>query len=180
MMSILAGDGRDFDFLERISLHRAQLIEPNQLEQREKCHHDFQPRYYLPEQFGEEKPGTVAHPFKNHIDLVRHAETFGENLPEILASLDPFDDFLESVNELKNSNFVQRQRHVGDRTVAADFAGEDSFLFKCSCVQRRRRFLKFFILDQLANQIPARVVLFGIFFWWLLVERKKAAALEIN
>ena len=41
-------------------------------------------------------------------------------------------------------------------------------------------FLELFVFDQLADQIPARVVLFGIFLRWLLIEREQAAAFEIN
>ncbi len=41
-------------------------------------------------------------------------------------------------------------------------------------------FLEFLVFDQLANQIPARIVFFGVFFRRLLIDRKQTAALQVN
>src|SRR5258708_23159500 len=47
-------------------------------------------------------------------------------------------------------------------------------------MQLLRRFLELCVFDQLADQAPARIVLFGVFLRRLLIERKQATALEIN
>ena len=47
-------------------------------------------------------------------------------------------------------------------------------------MQLSRCFLEFLVFDQLANQIPARIIFIDIFFWRLLIDREKAAAFQIN
>ena len=44
----------------------------------------------------------------------------------------------------------------------------------------RRGFLELFVFDQLADQVPARIIFLGIFFRRLLIDRQQAAAFQID
>src|SRR2546421_7176593 len=112
MMSILRCDGSDLDFVEHFSLQRAHLIQANQFEQRQERDHNFHARGRLSEQIRKTHSLSFAHELENLLDLVRNAESLRENFAEIFTSVDPLDRLLESVDQLKNSDFVQRQRRV--------------------------------------------------------------------
>ena len=47
-------------------------------------------------------------------------------------------------------------------------------------MQLRGRFLELFVFDQLPDQIPARIVFIRLFIGRLLIDRKQAAAFQIN
>src|SRR5205807_3753580 len=176
MMSILRRDGSDLDFVEHLRLQRAHLVQADQLEQGQERNDDLNPRDDLAKQFGKTHRRSVAHALQDILNFIGHTEPFAKDFLQVLSRLDPFDYFLKCMDQLENSNFVQRQWRVCNR----DIAGEDSFLFERAIVQLRSGLFELLVFDQLANQIPARIVLFGIFLRRLLIERKQAAALQIN
>src|SRR5437870_2086770 len=82
------------------------------------------------------------------------------------------------MDQLKNPNFAQRLWCI--RRGAAAVASEESLLLERAVVQLRSRFLELLVFDQLADQVPAWVVLFGILLRRLLIKWEQTAALEIN
>ena len=58
--------------------------------------------------------------------------------------------------------------------------GETSLLLLLSQSEKTGGILEFFILDELADQLPAGIVLFHIFFRWLVHTWQECAAFEIH
>src|SRR6266513_4635397 len=179
MMSMLHHDGGDLDFVEHFRLQRAHLVQADQLKQGQERNADLDPRDDLAKQFGKTDRRSVAHALEDLLNFIGHAKTLAENLLQILPRLHPLDHFLKRMDQLENPNFVQRQRRFRDGDTAA-IAGENPFLIERAVVQLRGGFLEFFVFDQLADQVPARIVLLRVFLRRLLIEGKQAAALEIN
>ena len=104
---------------------------------------------------------------------------FAKNFAQIFPRLHPFDHGLKSVDQLENADFTQTQRRVDSRARRSG-ARKNSFLFQGARLQLRGRFLELLVFDQLPDQIPARIVFFGIFVRRLLIDRQQAAAFQIN
>src|SRR6266581_1669806 len=104
MMSILRDSRRDFDFLEKISLHHAHLIQPNQFKKREKRNYNLDARDDFPKQFRKAHGRAIAHPLKDHLNLIGDTETLREDLLQVLPCLNPLDYILKRVDELENSD----------------------------------------------------------------------------
>src|SRR5215475_5906005 len=179
MISILRCDGSDFDFVEHFPLQRAHLVQPDQFEQCQKLDHDLNSRHDLAEQLGKSDGRPIGDAFEDFLDLFRNGESFAKDFSQILSGFDAFDHFLKSVDQLENSNLVQRQWRIESRRTAA-IACKDSLLLERAIVQLHGRFLELFVFNQLTDQVPARIVFVDILFGRLLIEREQAPAFEIN
>src|SRR5213592_4916053 len=101
---------RDLNLFKDVFLNSADLFETNKLQKREKSYHHFETRHDSSEQIRETDGSASRNPLQNRVDFLRNAKTFAKNFLYVLSGFDPFDHCLESVNELKNSDFAQSQR----------------------------------------------------------------------
>ena len=76
----------DPDFFERILLPDAELLKPDQLEQREKSHHDFGAARRIRKTFLETHRNTLGDDAKQKVDLVGNREVLLKNLAQVLVS----------------------------------------------------------------------------------------------
>src|SRR5713101_7697126 len=141
---------RDLNFFKGVFLDRPDLPEADQLQQREKCYHDFNARCSGTEQIRKTEASAARNALQNRIDLLRNTKTLAENLLNVLSRFDAFYHRLESANQLKDSNLAQPQRFLDTRH-GARFSHKHPLLFKRAQIQFSRRFLEFFVLDQLPN-----------------------------
>src|ERR1043166_4349694 len=169
---------RDFDVLEQSSLERAHLLQANQFQQGKKRDHDFDARGKRAKQIGKTQRPPTTDSLQDKLDLFRNAVALAENLLHTFARFDAFDHRLESVDQLENSNFAEPKRTVQWRRRC--FARKDSLLFQLTLMKFGGSVLELFVFDQLADQLPTRVVVVGIFFRRLLVGWEKAATLPVN
>src|SRR5437667_5933158 len=101
---------RDFNLFKDVFLNGADLFEANKLQKREKSYNYFQTRHNSSKQIRKTERSASRNPLQNRIDLFRNAKTLAKNFLYVLSGFDPFDHCLESVNELKNSDFAQAKR----------------------------------------------------------------------
>ena len=105
-----------------------------------------------------------------------------ENFRADPRGFDSLDDSLKRIDQLEDSDFAQTQTERSEGCWRTGRSRENI----CSCSELRatcrlrRRFLELLVFDQLPDQFPARIVLFGIFLRRLLIDRQQAAALQIN
>src|SRR5438067_976159 len=141
---------RDLNFFKGVFLDRPDLLEADQLQQREKCYDDFDARCSGAEQIRKTDASAARNALQNRIDLLRNTKTLAENLLNVVSRLDAFYHRLESANQLKDSNLAQPQRFLDTRH-GAGFSHKHPFLFKRAQIEFSRRFLEFLILDELPN-----------------------------
>src|SRR4029077_11926030 len=101
---------RDFNLFKDVFLNGADLFEANKLQKREKSYNYFQTRHNSAKQIRKTERSASRNALQNGIDFLRNAKTLAKNFLHVLSSFDPFDHCLESVNELKNSDFAQAKR----------------------------------------------------------------------
>src|ERR1700719_2518613 len=102
----------DFNFFKDAFLNGADLLEANELQERQKRHHYFYARHGSSKQIRKTERSASRNPLQNRIDLLGNAKTLAKNFLYILARFNPFDHRLEGVYELKNPNFSQAQRFL--------------------------------------------------------------------
>src|SRR5438105_2796359 len=141
---------RDLNFFKGVFLDRPDLLEADQLQQREKCYDNFNARCSGAEQIRKTEASAASNALQNRIDLLRNAKTLAENLLNVLSCFDAFYHRLKSANQLKDSNLTQRQRFLDTRD-GAGFPHKHPLLFKRPQIEFTRRVLEFFVLDQLPN-----------------------------
>src|SRR5712691_5721851 len=99
-----------FNLFKDVFLNGANLFEANKLQKREESYHHFQTRHHSAKQIRKTERSASRNALQTRIDLLRNAKTLAKDFLYVLSGFDPFDHCLESVNELKNSDFTQAKR----------------------------------------------------------------------
>src|SRR5207237_5439236 len=97
---------RDLNFFKGVFLERPDLLEADQLQQREKCYDNFDARCSGAKQIRKTETSTACNALQNRIDLLRNTKALAENLLNVLSRFDAFYHRLESANQLKDSNLA--------------------------------------------------------------------------
>src|SRR5207244_12608509 len=101
---------RDFNLFKDVFLDGADLFETNKLQKREKSYNYFKTRHNSAKQIRKTERSASRNALQNGIDFLRNAKTLAKNFLHVLSGFDPVDHCLESVTELKNSDFAQAER----------------------------------------------------------------------
>ena len=104
-----------FNFLKDVFLDRADLFEANKFQKREESYNYLKTRHNSAKQIRKTERSAGRNALQNGIDLLRNANTLAKHFLYVFSRFDPFDHCLESVNQLKNSDFAQAKRFRGGR-----------------------------------------------------------------
>ena len=156
------------------------MFQPNQFEQRQKSYDDFRTARGLLEQFGklQRRPGVDGLP--QQLDFFADRPFVFKNVTRPFALLKAFENVADRVDEVEQRNFGARRRTGRLEFQDPRQARENFSLFGFALMQLSGGVLEFLVLDQLADQIPARVFFLLAFGQHLLVQRKQLAAFDIH
>src|SRR5690606_30625790 len=114
---------------------------------------------------------TGAKTGQEHLDLIRDGVAVVDDVAEIMAFLEALEDVLECPDEIENRD-LREGRRFGIDFGFLRLEGEAAFLLDLADTEERGGVLEFLVLDQLADQVPARIVLLDVFLRRLFLTRQ--------
>ncbi len=117
----------------------------------------------------------------NESDFVGDGVILIDNIPYFGGFADPIKDFVKSLEKIRDADGTKGGRFESlDRNRGASW--EDALLLKLALVEFARGILVFFVLNELADQFPSWIgfVLILLGAWWLKIQRKQFAALDVD
>ena len=114
------------------------------------------------------------------LDFVRNGEAVVNDVTKIVGFLEAFEDILECADEVENGDLGEGWGFFSRKLRIFRLMGEAAFLLEFAQGEEPGRILEFFVFNKLADKLPARIVLLGILFGWLIHARQQGAAFQIH
>src|SRR3984885_790632 len=174
-------DGPNLDFGKQAVLEHPDLLHADEFQQGQERDRNLGPTRRVLEKIEKRDRSLSSHSAHDKLDFVRDGVAFLENLTKVFPLLfDLFEHFLEGINQIENPDFRFKQRaRIFERRFFR-YPDDQPFLQQLPVMKLECRVLELFILDQLPDQIPARIFFFGLFIRGLLVDRKEISALDVD
>ncbi|MEY3395620.1 MAG: hypothetical protein RL346_1856 [Verrucomicrobiota bacterium] len=180
MLHVQSGSADDRDVSEQVILTDDELVELHELEHREECDDDLGLGRGRLEQGIERERLAGFEMIQKEFDLVRDGEAVIDDIPEVVRFLEALQNVLESADEIENRDFRQCRRFFRRFVAGIRLMGKPALLIDFPERQKASGILEFLVFDQLANQFPARIVVFHILLWRLLVAGKQGPGFDIH
>ena len=114
------------------------------------------------------------------LDFVGDGEAVVDDVAEIMGFLEAFQDVLERADQVENRDFGERGGFLGGQVRGVRLVGEAAFLFEFAQGEESGGVLEFLVFDELADEFPARIVLFGVLFGRLIDAWQQRPAFQIH
>ena len=121
--------------------------------------------------------GKVA---EKQLDLVRDGEAVVDDVAEIVGFLEAFQDVLEGPDEVENGDLRKCGGFLDREVGGVRLMGEATFLLELAEAEETGGVLEFFILDELADELPARIVFLGVLLRRLVHAWQERPAFQIH
>ncbi len=170
----------DGDISEQVILADNELVEFHQFQDGEEGDDDFRLGGGGLEQGVEGERLAGFEVIEQEFDFVCDGETVINDIAEIVGFLEAFENVLEGADEIEDRDFRKSRRFFGGFVAWIGLMGETALLIDFAKGEETCCVLEFLVFDELANEFPARVVVFNIFLGRLFGAREKGSGFDVH
>jgi len=174
------GSANDGDGSEQVVLADDELVEFHQFQKSEESNDDFGLGGGGLEQGVEAERLAGFEVVEEELDFIGDGEAVIDDVAEVMGFLEAFEDVLEGADEVEDGDFREGGRFFGGFVSGIGLEGEAALLVEFAEGEETGCVLEFFVFDELADEFPAWVIVFDVFFGGLFGAWEEGSGFQVH